>query len=93
MSQLLDLLPKRFTHRILCSYLNDSGQIQIVRIENIPHWYFERVVFPGERLVFETVSEAVLEIHSGSAVGAILEDRIPCTQLHPRQRGDRLEWT
>lgn len=81
MSQVLDSLPHQFTSRILCYYHNDSGQIQIVRIENVPHWYFERVVFPGDRLLFEAVPSAILEIHSGGVTSALLEDRIPCTKL------------
>jgi len=34
---------------ILCWYLNTTSKVQIARITNIPNWYFERTVFPGER--------------------------------------------
>ena len=81
MSQILDAVPRNEDDRILCCYVNATSQIQIARITNIENWYFERVVFPGQRLVFETLSEALLEIHSGMMASAILSDTIPCTRL------------
>ena len=65
-------------NQILCYYANITNQIQVVRIENIPNWYFERVMFPGQRLMFEAWPEAVLEIHTGIVANAILSDKIPC---------------
>lgn len=44
-------------------------------------WYFERVVFPGQRLVFESFSAALLEVHTGMMASAILSDTIPCDRL------------
>jgi len=29
---------------ILCSYVNATGILQIVRVTNISNWYFERVI-------------------------------------------------
>ena len=81
MAQILDPLPNGKLGRILCCYVNATSKVQIARISNIPNWYFERVVFPGQRLVFEAVYEAVLEIHSGMMASAILSDRIPCDRL------------
>ncbi|MBE9096664.1 DUF1830 domain-containing protein [Tychonema sp. LEGE 07203] len=60
---------------------NVTNQIQVVRIENIANWYFERVVFPEQRLMFEAATEAVLEIHTGTVASAILSDKIPCYVL------------
>ncbi|ELS03754.1 protein of unknown function (DUF1830) [Xenococcus sp. PCC 7305] len=81
MSQILDSLPNGENDSILCCYVNATSEIQIARITNIPNWYFERVVFPGQRLVFEAVSKAQLEIHTGMMASAILSDTIPCTRL------------
>lgn len=67
--------------KILCYYANVSNQIQVVRIGNIPNWYFERVMFPGQRLMFDSWPEAVLEIHTGAVASAILSDNIPCYVL------------
>ncbi|MEY2830785.1 MAG: hypothetical protein RLZZ574_43 [Cyanobacteriota bacterium] len=81
MSQTLDPFPSDQNDSILCCYVNATSQIQIARITNIPNWYFERVVFPGQRLVFEAHEKAVLEIHSGMMASAILSDTIPCIKL------------
>ncbi|MGL6284498.1 MAG: DUF1830 domain-containing protein, partial [Microcoleaceae cyanobacterium] len=55
--------------------------IQIARVTNLPNWYFERVVFPGQRLVFEALPIALLEIHTGMMASSILSDKIPCDRL------------
>lgn len=81
MAQILDPLPNDENKHILCCYVNATSQIQISRITNIPNWYFERVVFPGQRLVFEAEPHAILEIHSGMMASAILSDTIPCKRL------------
>jgi hypothetical protein len=81
MSQILDPVPNNEKNTILCCYVNATSQIQVARITNIPNWYFERVVFPGQRLVFEAVRNALLEIHTGMMASAILSDTIPCERL------------
>ncbi len=81
MSQILDPLPSDSNANIFCCYVNATSQIQVARISNIPNWYFERVVFPGQRLVFEALPEGILEIHTGMMASAILSDKIPCAQL------------
>jgi hypothetical protein len=81
MSQILDPVPYGEGESLLCSYINATSQIQVARITNVPNWYFERVVFPGQRLVFEALSYGILEIHSGMMASSILSDRIPCARL------------
>ncbi|MGK7948992.1 MAG: DUF1830 domain-containing protein [Xenococcaceae cyanobacterium] len=81
MSQILDPLPQNSKNTILCCYVNATSQMQVARITNISNWYFERVVFPGQRLLFEALPEALLEIHSGMMASAILSDTIPCKRL------------
>ncbi|MEG5035966.1 DUF1830 domain-containing protein [Microcoleus sp. AT3-D2] len=81
MAQILDPVPSDTDSKILCCYVNATSQIQIARITNIPNWYFERVVFPGQRLVFEAMPAAALEIHTGMMASAILSDKIPCDRL------------
>lgn len=81
MAQILDPLPSHTSHKILCCYVNATNHIQIARITNITNWYFERVVFPGQRLVFESLPEAIVEIHTGMMASAILSDKIPCARL------------
>ncbi len=81
MAQILDPLPLGSADPITCCYVNATSQIQVARITNVPNWYFERVVFPGQRLVFEALVEAQLEIHTGMMASAILSDTIPCERL------------
>ncbi|MDX2241713.1 MAG: DUF1830 domain-containing protein [Leptolyngbyaceae cyanobacterium bins.302] len=81
MAQIFDPLPSSSNTSIVCCYVNATSRIQIARITNIPNWYFERVVFPGQRLVFEATPDALLEIHCGMMASAILADTIPCDRL------------
>ncbi|ADI64647.1 DUF1830 domain-containing protein [Trichormus azollae] len=85
MAQILDPLPPEQSGNILCCYVNATSKIQVARISNIPNWYFERVVFPGQRLVFEAPKEAHMEIHTGMMASAILSDTIPCDRLALRE--------
>lgn len=81
MKNALDPLANDVSGQITCQYVNRTSKLQIVRIENVANWYFERVVFPGQHLVFQAVSDAVLGIHTSEMATTILADRIPCTQL------------
>lgn len=66
---------------ILCYYINATSQLQVAKITNIPEFYFERVVFPGQRLMFKAAAHARLEVFSGGMASALLIDRIPCQRL------------
>lgn len=81
MAQMFAPLPSEYDSKILCCYVNATSQIQIARITNISNWYFERVVFPGERLLFEALPEAQLEIHTYLVPSAILFDKLLCNRL------------
>lgn len=81
MAQILDPLPSDGQSQILCCYMNATSKIQVARITNVSDWYFERVVFPGQRLLFETIPRAILEIHTGMMASSILSDSIPCERL------------
>lgn len=81
MPQTLDSLLDQDASRILCCYTNASNQIQVARISNIPGWYFERVVFPAQRLLFEAPHDAQLEIYTGTFASAVLAERRNCSQL------------
>ncbi|MBD2103897.1 DUF1830 domain-containing protein [Leptolyngbya sp. FACHB-261] len=85
MSQTFDPVPNAIPEKITCCYVNASSKIQIVRITNIPHWYFERVVFPGQHLLFESVPQASLEVHTGTVMSSILSDTICCSQLQVQE--------
>ncbi|MGB3614530.1 MAG: DUF1830 domain-containing protein [Elainellaceae cyanobacterium] len=87
MAQVFDPVPSDHPSHILCCYINATSKIQIARITNIENWYFERVVFPGQRLMFEALASAMLEIHSGAMASAILSDTIPCRRLKVSAEG------
>lgn len=82
MFQTLDSPSEVFSDLIVCSYTNCTGALQIARISNIPSWYYERVVFPGQQLLFEAPGTGILEIYTGSFASAILADQIPCQALN-----------
>lgn len=71
----------KHSERILCCYVNSTSFLQIARSANVSNWYFERVIFPGERLLFEALPDAQLEIHTGMRGTAILSDNILCDRL------------
>ena len=71
MTRALDKLPKQESEKILCFYGNTTCNMQIARISNPENQYWERTVFPGERFLFEAVSEAELEIYQTQENGEI----------------------
>ena len=66
---------------LVCSYVNATKQTYVARIANVPNWYFERVVLPGERLIFEAPKEGIMEIYSSQWANVILAAKIACSQL------------
>jgi hypothetical protein len=66
---------------ILCCYVNHTDKVQIGRISNVADWYLERVIFPGQRLLFEAPNSAELEIYTNSFSTALLAQRIKCESL------------
>jgi len=81
MSQILDSVPEEHNEKVVCCYVNATSKMQVARITNVPNWYFERVVFPGQHLVFEAALDANLEIHTGMMASSIISDIIPCVQI------------
>jgi hypothetical protein len=70
-----------YSQPVLCCFVNETTHVQIAKITNIANWYFERVVFPGQRLIFEAPPEAKLEIHTNTFVTAIISEKIACDRL------------
>ncbi|NJK61328.1 MAG: DUF1830 domain-containing protein [Synechococcaceae cyanobacterium SM2_3_1] len=83
--QMLDPIPQMYREQITCCYVNATSSIQVARITNVENWYFERVVFPGQRLIFSAVPSAKLEIHTGLMASSILADTIDCANLLIRE--------
>jgi hypothetical protein len=66
---------------ITCIYRNETTGMQIIRLDESSEFYLERMVMPGQCLMFEAPASASLQIHSNRMMSAILEDTIPCQQL------------
>ncbi|MDJ1183251.1 DUF1830 domain-containing protein [Roseofilum casamattae] len=82
MSQIIDPLSNLASRSTVCSYKNVSPLIQIARISNISGWYFERVIFPQEYLLFEAPLTAKLEIYQKDNNGIVARiTEIPCDRL------------
>lgn len=69
---------------MLCYYVNSSDQVQVLRSQDPGKWSFERVVFPGQRLLINAPSAAVLNVQTSQATGVepyqIECDRLVCTE-------------
>lgn len=74
-------LPVASSELILCHYVNFTNQIQVARISNISGWFFERVIFPGQRLLFEAPCQGEMKIYTGMMATALLSERIFCESL------------
>lgn len=81
MSQLLYPVPATCAHPILCHYANPTAEIQVIRIANVARWYFERVVFPGQQLMFEAVPGARLDVYVDRGTAEQLTDAIACENI------------
>jgi hypothetical protein len=77
----LDSLASRRSDLILCYYLNASSHIQIVSSEHLASWSFERVVFPGQRLLFEAPPDAYLELYTSQEGKLELIAKTRCDRL------------
>lgn len=65
--------------------------MQIARVGNLANLNFERVIFPGDRLLFEAVPEAQLEVYTSQTGRQILLNKIPCDRLRVSEGISNLE--
>ncbi|MBD2464684.1 DUF1830 domain-containing protein [Oscillatoria sp. FACHB-1407] len=62
-------------------YRNTTNQIQIMRVEQTMPQRFEKVVFPGEQVLFYATSAAFLDIYVNGITSLNRVKQIPCTEL------------
>jgi hypothetical protein len=74
-----------FSCTILCAYTNTTTQLQSIGIVNSPECQFERMVFPGERLLFEAKPDADLEVRTSYLGQGILIKKILALHLKVQQ--------
>lgn len=80
--------PPLVVNRILCYYTNSTYQLQIAKISGSLDLKLERVVFPKQRILFEALSDAWIEIYIYSDPdGVTLLNTIPCQTLHVQSKG------
>ena len=79
--------------RVLCYYINATSQLQIARITHGSIECFERMIFPGQRLLFEAPPDALLEIHSPKVTNTSLLTQVPCQQLRVYEKLTSLDRT
>jgi hypothetical protein len=66
---------------ILCSYINRTCQLQIIKVFNLNNGDFERVIFPGQRVLFYAEPEDELEVYAGDIGKTICVAKYPCIEL------------
>ncbi|AFY90824.1 DUF1830 domain-containing protein [Chroococcidiopsis thermalis] len=81
MTKIIRSLPAEQESLILCCYVNATSQIQVIRIVDLPSYYFERAVFPGQRFLFEALPSTELEVHTSMTIDSLLADKISCLHL------------
>ena len=57
----------------------------------MPNLFFERLIFPGQRLLFNASPEGQLEVYTAKAAGAVLSDRISCQSLRVNEIDFRIQ--
>ncbi len=70
---------------ILCYYVNRTQHVQVVRFANVPDSTFERVVFVGQRLMFEAEAAHQLAIYTWVSDEPTLQSTIPCDSLQVQE--------
>jgi hypothetical protein len=69
------------SEHLLCYYINNDANIQILRVMNEARCVFEHIAFSGERILFTALPESSLEIYSPLIDSARLS-RVDCKLLH-----------
>ena len=73
--------------QFLCYYINDTSELQTIRVMNGVRCEFDRVVFSRERLLFTALPDSYLEIHSCST-GLAQSGIIACNSLRIHEQPD-----
>ena len=73
----------------LCYYSNSTHQMEVIRVINIPDFKFEKVVFPGQRILFEAVAEGQLAVYTSRGKNKIFAQLISCKDLKIEDQCER----
>jgi hypothetical protein len=72
--------------KILCYYTNSTDRVQIIRVTNSHNFNFQKIVFPQQRILFETASQGQLEIYTEGLGKEKIALIIPCQNLQVEQK-------
>ncbi|MEA5451583.1 DUF1830 domain-containing protein [Leptolyngbya sp. CCNP1308] len=72
---------------ILCYYINNTANTQVIRVMNAAVCRFERIVYAKERILFEAPSDSYMEIYSSLLGGARLT-RADCKSFQVYEKED-----
>lgn len=85
LSRLTSESPTKEANQILCYYINDTNNSQIIRAISGESCHFESIVFSEERVLFEASPESHLEIYSPQ-INGIRSSKIDCKSLCIHQK-------
>lgn len=74
---------------VLCCYINQTQRIQVSKVTHLTQRDIEKVIFPGERFLFEATTNAKLDIYVTLAGKTTLLDSIPCSTLQTQTLTDK----
>lgn len=63
---------------ILCSYKNQTNQLQVIRLKNSFQGDLERIIFPGEYYLFKAKPDDQVEVYSKVNEEMIESEYVPC---------------
>ncbi|MGF1538958.1 MAG: DUF1830 domain-containing protein [Pleurocapsa sp.] len=67
--------------KMLCYYTNTTHKMQIIGVTNSNNLNFTKIIFPRQRILFETTPEGQLEIYTSSVGEQKIAQIIPCQNL------------
>ena len=79
--QTINLPSQPLTTPILCSYKNNTEQLQVIRLKNSAQGYLERIVFPGEYYLFKAEPQDEVEVYSKVNQEMIESQHLLCQSL------------
>ncbi len=78
--------------QFLCFYINATDRLQKIRLTDISKAArFEKIVFPGQRILFEASLEFSLEVYTIAAGREVLLEILPCHALRVVEEIDFFE--
>ncbi len=69
---------ERSTAKMLCCYTNSTRNIQLIRVLDSQNCNYEKVVFPQQRILFETILDGRLEVYLEPEGKQVLEPTFAC---------------